>query len=175
MFVSFVARADPSMIRRLLVAEDSPLGDSPAPLASCQVGLRLTALSLILACSVRFAGLNAAGATTTCDWSTCSLQASTARTSDAVRAPRGLASGEHERKGGGRSRHGLRQAEAHRPPQTVFVYLTFLLDAAAARDGRQTLRHQARGRLAPRWRRWRRRSGWAPSHVTDVISVPRSL
>ena len=114
---SFMAGRPPSVIRRQLVAEGSTLGDSPAPLASCQVGLRLTALSLILACSVRFAGLNAAGATTTCDWSTCSLQASTARTSDAVRARRGLASGEHERKGGGRSRHGLRRAEAHRPPQ----------------------------------------------------------
>ena len=117
MCASLLAVKAPSVIRRQLIAEGFTLGDSPAPLASCQVGLRLTALSLILACSVRFAGLNAAGATTTCDWSTCSLQASTARTSDAVRARRGLASGEHERKGGGRSRHGLRRAEAHRPPQ----------------------------------------------------------
>ena len=117
-----MAGRPPSVIRRQLVAEGFTLGDSPAPLASCQVGLRLTALSLICACSVRLAGLNASGATMMRDCSTSSLQASTARTPGAVRALRGLASGKPERKGVGGSTHGYGSAaaEANRRPQTRF-------------------------------------------------------
>ena len=162
------------MIRRLLVAEDAPLGDSTAPLASCQVGLRLTALSLICACSVRLAGLNASGATMMRDFSTSSLQASTARTPGAVRALRGLASGKPERKGVGGSTHGYGSAAAEpiggRRP--VFVYADFLLPPRRLpRNGWRTLGQQARGCLAPRWRRRRRRRGASSTHVWRGLSV----
>ena len=88
---------------------------------------------------------------------------------DACAAARGLASGEPERKGGGRSRHGLRWPIANRPPQ-IGICVRRLPSSSSrsrrfARSRRRTLRQQARGRLAPRWRRWRRRRGRPSTHI----------